>query len=139
MAYRGRQQLGTEITLTVLCVDGNGAPVAPTNAPMMEVYDSAGNQITGKRIPPLEQAVVTGLFQYNLFLGALFSAGTYTVVYRWVSGGNHYGEMDTFEIIPGGHADGSVISLYFYERPGARFLVQQLDSGKLVQGKNPRV
>jgi hypothetical protein len=136
--YRGRFQLGFEVPLGVLCVNGSDTPVAPTAAPLMEVY-SASALVLSKRIPPLDRAAVTGLFQYGLFLGPLFSTGAHTVVYHWASGGTSYASADTFEIIPGGHQDGAVISLYFYERPGARFLVQQLDAGKLVRGRNPRV
>ncbi len=139
MPWRGRHQLGVEVPLGVLCVDANGVAVAPTDAPWMEVYASTEDVIVAKRIPPLERGVVTGLFQYGLFLSSLFTEGTYTVKYNWISGGVSYAELDTFEVMPGGNAGGAVISLYFYERPGARFLVQQLDSGRLVRGRNPRV
>lgn len=140
MAYRGRYPLGVEIPLGVLCVNASGTPIAPTEAPLLEVYsDAAASPVVVKRIPPLERAAVTGLFQYPLFLGGAFSAGHHTAVYRWRNGGTQFHSSDTFQVIAGGHEDGAVISLFWYEQPGSRFLVQQLDSGKLVRGRNPRV
>ncbi len=138
MAFRGRKILGSYVTLSVLCRDGVGDPLPPDEAPLASIYGDAGH-ITTFRIPPCERAIIPGYFQYGLFLGPSYSVGVYSVVYSWHFTTDYYGEVDTFTVIPSGNHDGSVISMHYYERPGARFLVQQLDSGKLIVAKNPHL
>ena len=137
--YRGRYQLGQEIPLTVLTVNGSGTPTAPTEAPFYEVHNTSGKVKSGKFMPVLDRFGVTGLFQANVRLDTDFSPGRYTVVYRWLAGSFQGVEYSSFEVVAGGDADGAVIAAFWYERPHADFLVQQLDSGKLVRGKNPRL
>jgi hypothetical protein len=46
---------------------------------------------------------------------------------------------DTFDLIAGGDEGGAVVSMFAIDRPEARYVVGQLASGKLVQGRNPRL
>lgn len=137
--YRGRHQLGQEVALGCLCVDGSGTPAAPTAAPTMKVVDSTGATVISRQIPVCDRYRQTGLFQDNLFLDNRFSAGLYVASYSWVISATTYGEADTFEVVAGGDDDGAVIASCFYSRPHADFLVQQCDSGRLIFGRNPRV
>ena len=137
--HRGRFQLGEHVPLAVLCRNSSGQPAAPDAAPQVDVYSDTTHPTTGKAIPAQDKSLVTGLFTYRLFLGSGFVVGRYTVTYHWVIGANHGMQVDDFEIVGGGHEDGEVISMYFYDRPHADFIVQQLSSGKVVRGRNPEV
>lgn len=136
--YRGRHILGTEVPLGCLTTNAAGTPTNPDDCPLMEVRSSSG-LVLARRIPRIDHAAAAGLFQVKQFLGADFAAGRYSVLYGWTVGGTAFGALDEFEVIPGGHADGSVISMYFYDRPHGDFVVHQLDGGKIRRGRNPRV
>jgi hypothetical protein len=72
-------------------------------------------------------------------LGSSFPAGRYRVSYHWTVGGYAGEAEDNFEVAAGGDPAGAVISLCWYERPHANFLIMQLDpaSGRLLFGRNP--
>lgn len=140
--FRGRFQLGTEIPLSVLTVNGSNVPSAPTVCPRIEVWSTTAKVVSDKLIPVMDRygtEVDATLFAYNLFLGGGFAAGLYTVYYRYLLGTYEALVEDTFEIVAGGDKDGAVISMYYFDRPQAKYVVMQLDSGKLVKGRNPRV
>lgn len=65
--------------------------------------------------------------------------GTYTVTITYAIDGTPWTDTSTFDVVAGGDSGGSVISLYAYDRPEARFVLAQLSSGKLVQGRNPHL
>lgn len=136
--YRGRYSLGQEIPLGVLTVNADGTPTLPTTAPHMDIFSSSAKVLEGKLIPIIDRGGQTGYFQYPLFLGPLFAAGRYSVIYRYLVG-SYLGQVeDVFEVLAGDD-EGAVIAMYWYERPHAAFVVQQLDSGLLVRGRNPRL
>lgn len=137
--YRGRTQLGKELIVGVRTHDGS-EPAAPTAAPTIEVYSGTARVITPRSIPPLDRyglTVPASLWQYRLLLDGRFDVGGYSVVYRWAVGSYNGVEIDTFEIMPGGHEDGAAIASYFYRRPNASYIVQQTDAGRIIKGKNP--
>jgi hypothetical protein len=135
----GRYQLGEEVPLKLLCVNGAGAPVAPDAAPTVDIWRGATKVLAGAMLPTLDRAAATGLFRLGVFLGGAFSEGRHTAVFRYRAG-SYYGQaVEDFEVVPGGSRDGAVVAVHWYERPHAGFVVQQLDSGKLTRGRNPRV
>lgn len=139
MSYRGRYQLGQEIPLGVLTVNASGAPSFPTTAPHMDVFSGSAKVVSGKLLPVVDRGGQTGYFHYPLYLGPQFAAGRYSVVYRYLVG-TYLGQVeDTFEVIAGGDDEGEVLAMHWFERPQADFVVQQLSSGKLVRGRNPRI
>jgi hypothetical protein len=136
--YRGSAQLGDEIVLGVLTVDADGIPVLPTEAPLVDVYDSAGHPFS-KRIPILDRGAVTGQFQYKLFLSRSFTVGHCVATYRWTTGSYEGYETDEFDILPGGDGDGIGIASFYFKRPDSQIIVQQKTSGVLTKHRNPRV
>lgn len=137
--WRGRYQLGDEAVIGVLCRNGSGTPVAPDAAPTAKVYNSTGTKVAELSIPPKDIARATGLFEHFVRLGSDFAAGVYSVVYSWSASGYTGGDVDWFEIAPGGDEAGTVISMTYFETANAGHLVQQLDSGRIKTGKNPYV
>lgn len=138
MAYRGRRQLGQEIFLAVLTVDGNGTPTIPDNVPTMKIYTGSGTLVLARSIPIFDRYGTTGLFAYRQFLDGRFASGQYRVTYAWSISGTRYLDEDGFEIVDGGNADGAVLAMTTFVKPQATFIVQDLSSGKTVKGRNPR-
>lgn len=137
--YRGRVPLGIHLPLSVRTLDASRRPVAPTTCPVLDVYSSAGTKVVSKLIPIEDAGAVTGFFNYRLFISPAFDVGKYTAVYHWNDGSHAGAEVDVFEVIGGGNNEGTVISMREFVRPHARFVVHQLDSGKLKRGRNPRL
>lgn len=92
-------------------------------------------------MPIEDRYVLTGWFRSTLFLGRLYATGFYTVVYYYTTNGVTVQGLDTdnFEVVGGGDARGAVIGTYFYDRPEARYIVQGLESGSIIKGRNPTV
>lgn len=94
-------------------------------------------KVLAKLIPAMDTGRITGYFSYRLFLGIQLPPGDYRVVYRYKLSGSLYVAQDAFTVLPGGNPDGHVVSMYQYNQPGASWIVQQLESGGNVAGKNP--
>lgn len=135
---RGRYQLGEDVPLALWCRDASGAPSAPNEAPSADIWSSSA-KIRTLYLPAQDRAVVTGFFSYRLFLNSSYAPGLYRVNYRYRIGSFHVLEQDQFEILPGGDPAGAVIAMFDFEKPDAVFIVQSLDSGRIVRGKNPRL
>jgi len=140
MAYLGRYRQGDTVRLQVRCTDASQTPVLPADPPQATVYSPGNTKLLAASLPIRDRHSLTGLFSYPLYLGGDYAtAGHYQVRYVWKTGSHHGIEVDQFEVIAGGHADGAVTSLYSYRRPQADFLVHGLESGKIIAGRNPRV
>lgn len=138
--YRGRWQYGEEKALGVLTTNAAGVPTWPDAAPQVDFYGAAGKIASlARSLPALERAFTTGLFQGELFLDNQAPVGLVRVVYRWTVGSFAGSVVDSFEVIQGGDSKGYVLALDDFSRPQADFLIQELSSGRLRAGKNPRL
>lgn len=132
----GRFQPGQVVKISVATVDGSGTPATPDAAPVATIRNGSNAVIwTGK----LAMDGSTKVFSLAVFVGIPYPLGTYTVTYQWAVGGFNGTGSDTFDVIHGGDVGGRVISMYAYDRPEARYVVAQLTSGNIVQGRNPRL
>lgn len=136
----GRFQRGEKIPLAVQVVDGSANPVEPDAAPLATITDPSNATLASVRLPLAGSGM--GQFGMAYFLGILFSSlGTYQVTYSYdyAEGTGQGTASDTFEVIAGGDEGGAVVSMFHIDRPEARYVVGQLASGRLVQGRNPRL
>lgn len=133
--YLGRYQVGQSVPLALAVVDGDGQPAAPDAAPLATVTDPDEAVVAAVKMALAGDAMH---FALPYFLGIERALGTYTVGYAYSIGGESSALAGSFDVIPGGDVGGAVISLIGYDRPEAQFVVAQLTSGRLVQGKNPR-
>lgn len=134
-----RLQQGDEYPATVLATNSTGAASNPDAAPTVDFYNSAGSNIlSGQSMAPIDLSNATGLFQRRVRLGQPFPAGSYSAVYSWSIGAFTGRTSEMFEVLAGGNEDGSVVSMHFFNRPHASFVVYQTDAGKLRSGRNPR-
>lgn len=135
--YFGRYENGQEVRLHVQCRDTTGQQVAPSNIPHLDIF-SNGSKIAANVPMFPEDTKVTGLFVCPYFLQS-FSPGTCQVVFRWPVGfTTSLVAVGYFEVVPGGNDDGAVISMFYFETPQGRYLLQQTDAGIIKQGKNPQ-
>lgn len=132
----GRFQPGQDVRIGVATVDVDGNPAWPVLAPVSTVKDADNNTIFSGKIPMSGLAYI---FSRQLFLGLLYPVGIYQVNYAWTVGSFNGTASDTFEVISGGDVGGGIIAMYAYVRPEATYVVAQLSSGNIVQGRNPRL
>jgi len=128
MSYRGRYQLGDYVTLTFQSVDANGVPTTPTAIPSVQIFDPNGVLQFTLQTPATDQALVTGLFQLRWFVtqGAL---GNWRAIFAYVIGAFSGLIEDTYEVIEGGDPRyGNVISMTYFIRPDADYIVYEVDS-----------
>lgn len=139
MAWLGRFQLGDWIPLTATSENTSRTPTLPTDCPTSTIYNSSGSAVASSiGMPIKDRYYTTALFQRPYRLTSSFSTGRYMVVHTFTVGGNTQRQVDCFDIVAAGDADGTTIGAYFYERPNGNFVVFVQDGGKLKQGRNPK-
>jgi hypothetical protein len=136
--FMGRYYLGHEVPIRVLTVNAARTPTAPDRCPDLEVCDDQGGKVaTGVLLPAVDRPAQTGYFQVRVRLDGRFTAGRYEAVVRYEAG-NYQGQVvRPFDVVAGGSTDGAVLAMASFERPHARLVVAQLDSGRLVKKTNP--
>lgn len=129
-----RYQRGQQISLQVALAGLADVP------PVMTIHDP-NNALFGTYRLPYLPSVDSTTFTYGTFLrlpgGAVL--GTYQVSFSYSIGGAPGTQTAAFDAVPGGDSGGKVVSLYAYGRPEASYVLAQLGSDKLVQGKNPHL
>lgn len=139
--YLGRYLLGQTVHITVQSVDVNGTPAAPENPPYLEIRSDSG-LIGTVQAPVIDRYVATGVFVYPLRLNSSYSTGRYSATHYYrVTGGNAYNglDVDYFEIVAGGDADGSIVTQAYWQRPEATYLIQQTEAGNFNLKRNPSI
>jgi hypothetical protein len=137
--YIGRVQLGNNVVIAILTKTG-GVPAVPDNVPTVRIYAaSTGTLVYTAKMPVADRYGATGMFLLPIFLNAAFSVGQYYATVGYQIQGTQVLEPYNFEIVPGGDVRGSVISMTWYDRPQAKFVVMETDSGRLEYGRNPRL
>lgn len=134
----GRFTSGQFVPLPVHTRSGN-TPYAPPTAPLATIYNSSGTKLDAFLIPPVDKGAVTGAFVGKLRLDSSYPIGHYNVTFNFTANSVKQLKVAHFEVVDGGHVDGAVISMVWYPRPHANFLVEKLDSQQRLLIKNPRV
>jgi hypothetical protein len=138
--YLGSYQLGDRVGLVVDCHRPGAVAELPDAAPVATIVGPSGTAVRTLAVPPPEPISQPGLFTFGLHLDGRFAPGRYAVRFSYtVLGATRVPKLATFEVLPGGDPDGAALAMYHFQRPHAAFLVRQLDSGKIVKGRNPRV
>ena len=138
----GRQQRGTELVIVLQSFNATESTADPDYIPTVTIYKDGSSRtlIQTVKIAADQRGVVGGFFRLPIFLGELYtSTGRYLVAMRWCTGGIAHCVTGDFYMLPGGSADGTIISMSPIERPDARYVIWQTDGGLIVRGRNPRV
>jgi hypothetical protein len=140
MSYLGRFRQGDSVNLVLFTKNASGVPTLPSDCPQAKVWDPTGALVATFQVPIVDRYVQTAIFQHQLRLGPGYSAlGNYRIAYYYLAGTCHGLVEDTFEVVAGGHQDGAVNAIFYFDKPWAKFLVFALDSGNLAMGRNPRI
>lgn len=132
--FLGRFKLGQWVHVPYEAKSSVGAPSQPALPPIIDFYTAAGVKVASGLVPPLDGVGEVGLFSYAQQLTSEFAAGHYAA---HVTSGTLPVRLWHFQILPGGNVDGAVLSMTFFPRPEAAFVVGKLDSGKRFIARNP--
>lgn len=133
----GRHKLGQTAHFYVQCKNGR-TPTIPDDVPIYRIYSGSALVKTGK-MPVIDRRYVTAFFVASVFLDGSFSEGFYSVVITYAISGTSVSETTSFRVDPGGNSDGHITAMYHFRRPNANFVVQGLETGRIVKGRNPRI
>ena len=139
MRHTGRYRLGDELPVLLRCGLGRSDD-RPGSHPYFEIRTIAGVRTAHGRIAADEQQQFRGFFRQPVRLESPHRPGRHVVIYRWRdSTGTVRQQVELFDIVPGGHVGGNIISMHPIDRPHANYLLFHSDSGQLSRGVNPRV
>ncbi len=136
--HLGRFTAGQFVHIPCHTRSNGHAPFSPPTAPRATIYDSSDAKLSSFLIPPIDKGGLTGMFVGKLRLSSTYPAGHYRVAINFVANSVKQLAVCHFEVVAGGHVDGAVVSMQFYPRPHANFLVERLDSNQRLIIKNPR-
>jgi hypothetical protein len=136
--FKGRYVLGDRVPLSAWTRDSALTPTLPGDVPLAEVWSSTV-KVLEQKLPVSDRYGITARFGFRLHLDGRFAVGRYHVVYRFTVGGSHFKECDEFDIVAGGHADGTGISMTFVRHPTSDFVLMQVDAGRVLRLRNPRI
>ncbi len=141
----GKYVVGQSIPLMLCSRDANGAPTMPDSVPVAEIYDSAGSQVGSDielasfaRYDRDTSGANNAFFRRRFRLTSSFSAGGYSVLYKWVVSGTTYKQTDNFVVSYASDADGTVIGLFGVPLEGQQGAHWDTESGKIELGRGPR-
>jgi hypothetical protein len=83
--------------------------------------------------------LLSNTFGKPRMIGEDYPLGTLSVKAAYSVSGVPASQDATLYVVDGGDSGGSVISLLGHTRPDAAYIVAQLSSGVLVQGRNPHL
>ena len=133
VAYRNRYQLGDFVPLFLVCKNVNGVPTVPDTVPEARLFDPFGVAAGHFSMNPVDRFGTTATFALNLGASQFFNiVGNWRIVYTYKIGTYSGMDEDTFQIVNGGSVNGNVISMYYFHRPNADYVVYQTDGGVLV-------
>lgn len=128
----GRFFSGSFVPIAALAREGSELP---ESAPTVRIY-RGDTLLASANMPVADRA--NGLFVLEVQLGATYTAGHYAAYVSYVLDGSPRVAIFYFESLGGDGATGAVVSMAFYDRPQAKFLVQRLDSNIRRLVRNPR-
>ena len=137
--FLGHYQLGDLLPISVWTLGASGTPTEPDDVPLIQILDSDGLAVLARTLPVVDSANVTGFFQYRMNLDQLFSAGYYSILATYIISSTNYAQVNEFEIVAGGNAEGNGIAMHFFNQPAADYVLLQADRGTLKRLRNPTI
>lgn len=135
-------QLGQFVMLSLFTESKTtkNTPATPDNAPTYSIYNSSGTAVISDKPMPKWGYGTTAQYGLDLFLNSTFSAGDYCAHMEWEEGGTANARIMPFTVQPGSPSSKGVYhSLFYYDRPHAKFLVGATEDGTLEYRRNPYI
>lgn len=141
--YLGTFQLGDWVAMEVRTENSSGVITAPTStsdkAPIGSVHVGSTTKVETIKFNILDPVVSPAVFTKRLRLSSSYAAGNYTVHVRYTTDSGAFIGYETFafRVVAGGSATGAVTSAFPLQRPEAMHYVHAVDSGAILEGRNP--
>jgi hypothetical protein len=136
--HLGRYRLGQTVPLLLWVRDSDDSAAEADSPPVARVFEADGTLAGSFTLPALDRYGVDGLYGLPMRLGFGLDPGHFIVTYASLVGGRAFIAKAVFEIVRGGDASGAVISMFASDRPEASYVLAQVTSGRILQGRNPR-
>lgn len=136
--FIGRFQLGDVVPFVVSARNNAGTPTLPSAHPEARIYDAAGTLVQTHSLPLVDSGDTPARFRFDMPLGTQYAVGYYDVKIEYTISAVVYAELMSFQVVPGGHTDGSLIAAELYNSPNSPWLVAETDRGALLAHRNPR-
>lgn len=139
--YMGRCQVGNGISMEFKTVGSSDfattGAVEPDTVPKVRVYRSGVS--TRSQSLPIDTTNLSavGIFRGSFTPGHQDSAGHYYVLTAYSVGGDPKAALSFFEVLAGGHRNGSVISSFYMPQPSGNIFIAHEESGAIAQGLRP--
>jgi hypothetical protein len=137
--FLGHYQLGSLLPLCVWCRTHAGVPTEPDAAPCAHIFAEDGSVAYAATLPILDRQRITGYFHDRLNLDGRFSTQRYSILYNYTIATNPLVDQAEFEVVAGGDARGSGISMQLVRQHAADYVLLQSHAGQLERLKNPEV
>jgi hypothetical protein len=135
--YGGRCQIGEAVSLFSNCIPG-GPPVWPVAAGVFRIY--GGGRVRHGLLPTeTTDEETVGLFRGHFKADNADMPGRYTCLIAYQVSGllRAVSECLAFELVPGGHQLGVIMSMFPVLRPAGISVLTHTESGKITQGHVP--
>lgn len=132
----GRVQIGEQVSLFTQCVPG-GKPIQPDTPGRVRIY--GGSRGVRSAMLPVETTdnETIGLFRGYFMADNTDSPGRYFALFAFQTDSVPRAEVVGFELLPGGHQLGAVMSTFTAERPDNVVALTHTESGKITTGRGP--
>lgn len=132
----GRVQIGEQVSLFTQCVPG-GKPIEPDTPGRFRIYGGSRGVRSGYLPVETTDNESIGLFRGTFQADNSDAPGRYFALFAFTTSGDPRAEVVDFELLPGGHQLGSVISSFSAERPDDVVALAHTESGKITTGRGP--
>lgn len=132
----GRVQIGEQVSLFTQCVPG-GKPIQPDSPGTVRIY--GGSRGVRSSLLPVETTdnETVGLFRGTFQADNSDSPGRYIALFAFQTTSVPRAEVVNFELLPGGHQLGAVMSTFSADRPDNVVALAHTESGKVTTGRGP--
>ena len=132
----GRYQVGERVGLSILCVGPIG-PTRPDTVPIVRIL-SPGLTSRGFQVPvePTDRETPS-LFRGTFTPGPADRPGIYVAVFTYCVGGLPASSLTVFEVVPGGHSSGAILSQLAIPKPDSIAVIAHAEAGRLLSGLSP--
>lgn len=139
--FIGRYQIGDNVPLEFKTVGASefattGA-VKPDAVPAVRIYSPSAST-KGFSIPvDTTNLSAKGIFKGGFTPGSLDAVAHCFALFSYGVSGDPKAAVSSFEILAGGHRNGSIISSYYFSQPSGNIFIAHEESGVVTQGLRP--
>lgn len=144
MQWIGRYTVGQSIPLLMCSTDASNTPTLPDAAPIAEIYDNGTIQVGSDiSLPIIDKYALDTSGANNCIFGlpyrlhSSFSAGRYTIIYKWTISAVEYKTVRCFDVKYASNHHGTTIGLFGVPRTTGMTVHHDLESGRIQMGRNP--